>query len=340
MSNQPEVWQVYGLNGELLAEYPVNGSPSAPSIEYGYRNAQLLITAGAPTLTQPQPGSLSAAPYNGGPSVSLTWNSPAGAVNYRIERAISKNGPYGLAGASTSTSFVDNGVTSGTAYLYRVCAATSGNTCTSAYSNIVLGTAVSFLTDPIMKSYSEDPVNATTPKANHILELRTAVNAVRTLAGKPPATWTNTTLVSGSSSISVADVRDLRTNLDEALLALGISTSAYTDSTLKGYLEDPVNATLIKAAHIRELRQRVFAGLGGPGGTPAGSALHWLVSDQAGSTRMIFDKSGLLQGSARRDYLPFGEALISEGLRGGLATYSLASQVRQQFSSKERDPEI
>lgn len=40
-----ETWQVYGLGGELLAEYAANGAASAPQKEYGYRNGQLLITA-------------------------------------------------------------------------------------------------------------------------------------------------------------------------------------------------------------------------------------------------------------------------------------------------------
>ena len=40
-----ETWQVYGIDGELLAEYKlVTGAPEAtPSKEYGYRNGQLLI---------------------------------------------------------------------------------------------------------------------------------------------------------------------------------------------------------------------------------------------------------------------------------------------------------
>lgn len=42
--NGTEAWQVYGLGGELLAEYAQNGSPSIPQKEYGYRNGQLLVT--------------------------------------------------------------------------------------------------------------------------------------------------------------------------------------------------------------------------------------------------------------------------------------------------------
>lgn len=41
-----ETWQVYGIGGELLTEYALNAAPSSPQKEYGYRNGQLLVTAG------------------------------------------------------------------------------------------------------------------------------------------------------------------------------------------------------------------------------------------------------------------------------------------------------
>jgi YD repeat-containing protein len=40
-----EEWQVYGFDGELLAEYQAAASPTAPEKEYGYRDGQLLLTA-------------------------------------------------------------------------------------------------------------------------------------------------------------------------------------------------------------------------------------------------------------------------------------------------------
>jgi RHS repeat-associated protein len=46
-----ETWQVYGMEGELLAEYAANAAPSSPQKEYGYRNGQLLVTAAAPQRT-------------------------------------------------------------------------------------------------------------------------------------------------------------------------------------------------------------------------------------------------------------------------------------------------
>jgi RHS repeat-associated protein len=38
-----ETWQVYGMGGELLAEYAAGAAPSAVQKEYGYRNGQLLV---------------------------------------------------------------------------------------------------------------------------------------------------------------------------------------------------------------------------------------------------------------------------------------------------------
>lgn len=40
-----ETWQVYGIGGELVAEYAANAPNTTPQKEYAYRNGQLLITA-------------------------------------------------------------------------------------------------------------------------------------------------------------------------------------------------------------------------------------------------------------------------------------------------------
>lgn len=38
-------WQVYGFDGELVAEYAASAAPSVPQKEYGYRGGELLVTA-------------------------------------------------------------------------------------------------------------------------------------------------------------------------------------------------------------------------------------------------------------------------------------------------------
>jgi len=75
--------------------------------------------------------------------------------------------------------------------------------------------------------------------------------------------------------------------------------------------------------------------------TPSSSAnLQWLVTDQLGTPRMIFDKTGALANVKRHDYLPFGEELFAGvGGRTPQLGYSSGDGVRQQFTSKERDNE-
>src|SRR5260370_442300 len=48
-----ETWQVYGLGGELIAEYPANANQLNPQKEYGYRNGQLLVTTEAGATSAP-----------------------------------------------------------------------------------------------------------------------------------------------------------------------------------------------------------------------------------------------------------------------------------------------
>jgi RHS repeat-associated protein len=68
--------------------------------------------------------------------------------------------------------------------------------------------------------------------------------------------------------------------------------------------------------------------------------IQWLVTDQLGTPRMVFDKTGALADVKRHDYLPFGEEL-SAGTGGRTTTqgYSAADGVRQKFTQKERDNE-
>lgn len=57
--NGTEIWQVYGLGGSLIAEYPANGAVGSPQTEYGYRKGQLLITASGTGGGGSAPNSLS-----------------------------------------------------------------------------------------------------------------------------------------------------------------------------------------------------------------------------------------------------------------------------------------
>jgi hypothetical protein len=91
----------------------------------------------------------------------------------------------------------------------------------------------------------------TVAKAQHVLELRQAVDALRAVAGLAPAPWTDIALSPSSAFIKAVHIMELRTYLDDAATRLGYATVPYTDPSLgTGLLS-------IKRIHIEELRQRI-----------------------------------------------------------------------------------
>jgi RHS repeat-associated protein len=72
------------------------------------------------------------------------------------------------------------------------------------------------------------------------------------------------------------------------------------------------------------------------GSVTATKGVDYLTADHLGSTRMISNESGTIV--ARRDYQPFGEEIPSSiGGRPGL--YDTQTEIKQQFTGKERDAE-
>ena len=224
-----ETWQVYGLGGELLAEYAANADHLSPQKEYGYRNGQLLITA----------------------TVTSGW-----------------------------------------------------------------GAAPTLHDNPLV-------VNETTVQARHITELHEAINALRSHLNMAPYSWQYS--VATNDWITANPILEMRTALDQAL---GAPSGGYS-AGLAQYQE-------VKAIHIQELRDRVLAAWN----TSSSTQINWLVTDQLGTPRIIFDQTGSLANVSRHDYLPFGEELFAaQGGRTPQQGYTLSDNVRQKFTQKERDIE-
>jgi len=92
-------------------------------------------------------------------------------------------------------------------------------------------------------------VGQTTAKAQHIIELRQAVEALRAVEALGVVPWTDPTLAPGNT-IKAIHILELRRFLDDAATRLGYTTSAYADPGLTSGL-------VIKRIHIEELRQRI-----------------------------------------------------------------------------------
>jgi chitodextrinase len=219
---------------------PLGLAPGSPSKEYIYAGGKLVATEEPGNVTLLAPSNLAATTASAA-QINLTWTaSPSAVHHYQVERKQSLAGSYtALQPEPTTNSFNDTGVSAGTAYLYRVRAVdASGNV--SPYSNLDPATAVTFADDPLT-------TGTTVIKAQHLTELRQAINAVRALAGLQAASWTDAS--PQGVIIKAVHVQEMRTNIDEALGALGVSVQPYTDSTLTG--------VGVKRVHVEELRQRV-----------------------------------------------------------------------------------
>jgi fibronectin type III domain protein len=208
-----------------------------PSKEYIYAGGKLVATE------EPQP---LAAPLNlaantvSGSQVNVTWAASSGADHYEVERASNITSGYTIVAPSViGTSFTETGFSSVATYLYRVRAiGSSGNS--SPPSNIDIATTITFSDDPLT-------AGSTPVKAQHLTELRQAVDAVRATANLSPAGWTDSAL--SGVVIKAIHIQELRTNLDQARSALGMTLDQYTDSSLSGIA--------IKKVHIEEIRERV-----------------------------------------------------------------------------------
>jgi hypothetical protein len=171
-------------------------------------------------------------------SVSITWTGTAGAT-YEVLRVAA--GPVSSTlGTSTSGAFTDNTTTADKVYLYKV---RSIAPAFSPYGVPDLATTILF-TDPTLTAES------TIVKAVHFTQLRTAVNATRSLAaGMSAFSFTDATLTPGVTTVRAIHLTELRTKLDEARSSLLLHPITYTYPGTAG--------TVIRAADIDDLRNGV-----------------------------------------------------------------------------------
>ncbi len=266
--NGVETCQVYGLGGEVVAEYVPSAPATIPDKEYGYRNGQLLVTASAVDLALGKTATQSSTFYIMTANLAVDGNT---------------NGDFW------------GGMTSATAdYGYQ------------DWWQVDLGSSQSIGAIQVWPRTDCCPEHT----ANFYV------------------------LVSDNAFTST----DLNTTLNQS------GVSAYYTS---GYGATPTTVNVNRSGrYVRVQRSDsqylVLAEVKVIGST---ADLRWLVTDQLGTPRMIFDKMGSLSAMTRHDYLPFGEEVYaSTGLRTTTqgytaAGYGAADKARQKFTQKERDNE-
>jgi len=174
-------------------------------------------------------------------SVTVTWNTVTGATaGYNVYRS-TDNTIFTLAGNTAGPPFINNtGLSANTAYMYKV-RATNGVESTD--SNKDFAVTVVFTDTPLV-------IQSTKVKAAHFTELRTAVNALRTLnAGQAAFSFTDGTL-NTTIPVKAVHLTELRTQLNTVRTALGFSTITFAENIT-------ATSTTIKKSHLDELRTGV-----------------------------------------------------------------------------------
>jgi hypothetical protein len=170
--------------------------------------------------------------------VSLSWTGVGGTNHYEVYRSAVVGMPT-LVGAPVSAAYTDT-VAAGTTYVYTV-RAVNGSAMPSADSAPDIATTILFTDDPLV-------VFATTVKAVHLTELRTAVNAVRAAAGLGAVTFTDPN--PAGIVIKALHVQELRNALDPARSAIGVPSISYLNALVAG-------SARVHAADLTELRNGV-----------------------------------------------------------------------------------
>jgi RHS repeat-associated protein len=273
--NGQETWLVYGLGGELIAEYAANSS--TPQKEYGYRNGQLLIVA------------------NGQPSAqNVTWTNAVGVSTSGNSLTKTAGAGWGNAGASSTQTIV-----SGDGYLEfaspgtdkdRVCGLSHGDP--DQYPTMNFGLYL-----------RSDGIAMPLENGTYHWEVQVGYSASDVFR----------VAIEGGSVKYKKNGMVFYTSTIAPTYPLLVDSALFTNgSTINNVTLSTGNAT---------------------------SDIEWLVTDQLGTPRMSFDKTGSLAGTKRHDYLPFGDELhAGQGLRTMPLGYN-PDIVRQKFTGYERDNE-
>ena len=287
--NNVEIWQVYGMDNELLAEYAASGAPTSPQKEYGYRNGQLLVTAEAPT-------------GSGASTQHVMWTNVVGVSVSGNSLTKTAATAWGNAGAASTQSIASGDgyveFTASTTSTYRMCGLSHGDS-DQNYTDI---------------DFAMFPTDGASDSHLHIYE---------------------SGIYRGDfGPYAVGDL--LRVAVEGGVVKYRKNgTLLYTSAVMPSY---PLLVDTALYSPGSTISNVVISG-NQSGGSGDSVSIHWLVTDQLGTPRIIIDQTGALANVSRHDYLPFGEELYAgTGNRPPTLGYG-GDNVRQKFTSKERDAE-
>ncbi len=369
--NGVETWQIYGLEGELLAEYQSGAAPYLPVTEYGYRSGQLLVTISSgdtqrlsrfiynlyygakqrePSAQELQDGvnQLAAAGVVGQAQLLTSAGQLARSLftstNYETSAPARTDSQYV---SDLYYAYLQRGPDdSGLGWWTGQAASSRVNVCNGFEASAEFQTRVATLygTAASDNERTEHLVN------NFYLGAR-GTNATPTELQQQRDAL-NTAAAQGLSQIQVQAETFGRGLFAGQVNDGSISNTQYVTNLYEGFLQRGPDAGGLGfwsgQASVGTGRQNVLNAFATcPSFRELAGALYreanWLVADHLGTPRMIVNKSGSLASVKRHDYLPFGEEIGGPqvALVGGRTTGQgyVGDSVRQKFTGYEHDGE-
>lgn len=363
-----EVWHVYGMGGELLAEYQPGATSFLPLKEYGSRGGQLLVTmsSGDPDrldrfIYYMFYGAIQRGPTPQELAANRNVLADAGAQGQaqllikakELARALFASTTYETATSRSDAQYVtdlyyaylqrapDTGglgwwtpqAAGGVQSRINVLNAFEASSEFNALVSTLYGTSVSDdqRTDRYVHAFylAAYGRHAT---ATELLQQRARLNAKA---------------AEGQSAVQAEAELMGRELFASQVTDQSIADEQYVTNLYEGFLQRGPDASGLSfwtgvAASSRQNVLNAFAVDGGSralAGTLYREAF-WLTTDHLGTPRMVADRTGSLKGIRRHDYLPFGEELgANTGGRTPAQGYGLADNVRQHFTGHEHDDE-
>jgi RHS repeat-associated protein len=296
-----------GLTPGMLYHYRVRSRDAtgnlAVSDDLTFTTSTLDTTA--PVISNVAAGGITAT------SATITWNTNENSdsrVEYGTTTAYGQSTTLNTA-LVTAHSQGLSGLTGGTSYHYRVKSK-------DAAGNLAVSGDFSFTTAP--------PPDTTAPVISNVA-------AAGITATTATITWTTDENSDSQVEYGTTTAYGQSTTLNPALVTAHSQVlSGLTAGTLYYYRvksKDAAGNLAVSGDFSFTTAQNVMV------------AIKWLVTDDLGSTRMVIDETGSLEGIKRHDFAPFGEELSAGiAIRSASNGYS-GDSVRQKFTGFEHDDE-
>ncbi len=359
-------WQVYGLDGELLAEYQPRAYAFLPHTEYGYRAGQLLITATNGDeerlkryVTNIYEGVLGRSPnlYESANALNALGGAQTAAELFAAAQTEAQQLFDSQAYANrqrTNEQFVTD-----LYFTYVQRAPDAGGfaawvAATAQYGRTVTRNAFATSDEAQSLATRVYGVQQTDDERvslflNHLYQGALGRDAGADYA--PKKAQLDAALAQGASQVVTAAQaigREVYNSAEYAARRPAGQHKQFVTDLYAGLLQrapDTEGLTNWTSAVARQGRATVLESFVTGGEYRAlAQALYrevwWLTPDHLGTPRMVADRTGSLAGIKRHDYLPFGEELLSgAGGRTEQQGYGVSDGVRQKFAASERDGE-